>query len=506
MLMTQQTISTKKRADHPQWATKFRTSGTELRLIRGKYYLYAYKTVYDPIKKCPKKISGTILGRINQEQGFIESPKNSLRKQANQQLQQTSTHNQHLKIGPSRECGLSQFILNQCKPFTEQLAKSFEHTWKQVMLLVYCRLLYQAPIKNMPHFIEQAWLKEAWQIDNLSPKNITALLKDIGQNRQQAVDYMKAFMGHEQYFLADTTHIPTKSNNIDLAKKGYNSKQQYDPQVHILYLYGASSKMPAFYRLHPGNIREVKAFKLTMIESQVKDSIIIGDKGFYSRANTEMLTEEGLFYIIPLKRNSDLINYGTIKANTFKKGSNFFKHEKRFIWHQEHVLESRQKVVIFLDESLRLNEEESYLTSMETHPEEYTQEGYLSKRDSFGTLVVISNLPDKAPHELYIAYKSRMAIETMFDSMKNILEADRTYMQDEDSLQGWMFINHIALQCYQKIYLLLKEHNMNREYSVKDFLLFLKEVKQVKINGEWHQMELTTATEKLLKKLQKTNT
>lgn len=36
----------------------------------------------------------------------------------------------------------------------------------------------------------------------------------------------------------------------------------------------------------------------------------------------------------------------------------------------------------------------------------------------------------------------------MFDGMKNVLEADHTYMQNEQTLQGWMFINHITLQWY----------------------------------------------------------
>lgn len=45
----------------------------------------------------------------------------------------------------------------------------------------------------------------------------------------------------------------------------------------------------------------------------------------------------------------------------------------------------------------------------------------------------------------------------MFDSMKNVLEADKSYMQDEETLQGWLFINHIALQLYQELYLTLKK-------------------------------------------------
>lgn len=63
-----------------------------------------------------------------------------------------------------------------------------------------------------------------------------------------------------------------------------------------------------------------------------------------------------------------------------------------------------------------------------------------------------------------------------------------------------MFINHLALQVYQEIYLHLKEHGLNSKCSVKAFLLLLKDIRKVNINGEWHQAEITTAVEKLLLK------
>lgn len=494
---------------HPTWATKFRTPGTELRFINGKYYLYQYTSVYDPIKKRSKKLSGNLLGRISQEEGFIQSSKNLLRKQSQQpteQGEQSQPKQEEIKVGASKEFGFSQYILDHFQTFAQQLQKFFGDTWQHILLIVYCRLLSQAPIKNMPHLMEQSWLAHHWQSPILNSKKISELLKEIGKNREKAVEYMKSFIGKEGYFLADMTHIPSKSTKIGLSKKGYNSKGEYDPQVHILYLYGSSSQMPAFYRLCAGNIREVKAFKLTIQESGIKDGIIIGDKGFYSQANIEMLDKEKLSYIIPLKRNSMLLDYNHITTNSFKDGENYFKHDKRHVWHKEKEVEKGKKVVIFLDETLRLMEEEDYLTRMQTHPEEYTKEGYLEKKDSFGTISLITNLTEKKAEELYKGYKSRMAIETMFDSMKNVLEADKTYMQHEDTLQGWMFINHVALQCYQQLYLELQAHELSNKYSVKDFLMLLKDIRKVKINGEWHQAEIPTALEKLLLKLQKTHT
>jgi len=46
-----------------------------------------------------------------------------------------------------------------------------------------------------------------------------------------------------------------------------------------------------------------------------------------------------------------------------------------------------------------------------------------------------------------------MAIEVMFDGMKNVMEADHTSMQDEQTLYGWIFVNHLTLQWYQHLYL-----------------------------------------------------
>ena len=73
----------------------------------------------------------------------------------------------------------------------------------------------------------------------------------------------------------------------------------------------------------------------------------------------------------------------------------------------------------------------------------------------------------------------------MIDALKNVVEADRTYMQNPQTLEGWMFINHIALQWYYHILHLLKQHDLNKKYAPKDLLMMLDEIKKVKINNQW---------------------
>ena len=154
-----------------------------------------------------------------------------------------------------------------------------------------------------------------------------------------------------------------------------------------------------------------------------------------------------------------------------------------------------------MDDHLKLKEESDYLTRISNNPETYTIEKYKSKMQQFGTIALFTepNLDDSI--EVYQTYKSRMFIETMFDGMKNILDADNTYMQNEQTLQGWMFINHICLQWYQTLYLQLKEKQLIKKISVIDYIQILTDVKKVKINDQWHLNEFTNATKKMLAKL-----
>ena len=71
----------KKKSLHPEWALACKCKGTELRLLKGRYYLYAVTSKWDPQKKRSVKITGKLLGRITEKDGFIESEKARLRKQ-----------------------------------------------------------------------------------------------------------------------------------------------------------------------------------------------------------------------------------------------------------------------------------------------------------------------------------------------------------------------------------------------------------------------------------------
>jgi len=98
---------------------------------------------------------------------------------------------------------------------------------------------------------------------------------------------------------------------------------------------------------------------------------------------------------------------------------------------------------------------------------------------------------EQTAENVYVSYKSRNQIEVMIVVLKNIFNADKTHMQDNDSIEGWMFINYVVMLWYYKILHHLQNQKLNAKYSPKDIINFLVDIKKVKINGNWHEDDIT---------------
>jgi len=233
----------------------------------------------------------------------------------------------------------------------------------------------------------------------------------------------------------------------------------------------------------------------------VQNASVIVDKGFCSQANIEELKLSKLNFIIPLKRNDKLIDYQKISSGNRQNLDGHFLFNKRYIWHYSYSIDENTDLYIFIDNDLKNEEEHYYLFRCDKKCEKYTLENFHKKQAQFGTLAMLAKkgLPVK---RVYEDYKTRANVETMINAFKNIYDADRTFMQNEQSLEAWIFINFLALMFYYKILNLLKINDLNSEYSPNDLIMYLASIKKIKINEHlWFDTERTNATEKLLKKL-----
>ena len=102
---------------------------------------------------------------------------------------------------------------------------------------------------------------------------------------------------------------------------------------------------------------------------------------------------------------------------------------------------------------------------------------------------------------VYSLYKTRQQIEQSFKFYDNNLTGDASHMQNELSFEGWLFINHLALQMLYSVIGLVAAKGLTGRYSFNDIMSLLKEVRMNKIAGCWGLSKTTKKTMNLYKKL-----
>lgn len=467
---------------YPEWVEKYRQKGTNISCIRGKYYLYACSSKYDPVKKRARKITGEYLGRITEE-GLIPP------KRKKGQIDSVTV----------KEFGASNSAVELSADIYDALKKHFPKDADRLFSLAVLRLIEKCPFKRIEEAYRNSYLSELYGELSLSSASLSAFLKEFGKNRAAIVSFLKEFIDSDEYVLFDGTSIVSNSTCMDINRMGYNSHRRYDPQINLMMAFSASRHMPGYYRVIPGNIRDVVAFKQSVQESGIENMTLIADKGFGSLSNFDLLDEHDLKYIVPLRRNNGMIDRAKLKSGNRADFDGHFIFKERVIWYYSYKVNGRT-IMVYLDSDLRNEEEKDYALRVQKQLEGFSDEGLLEKQYDFGTIAFCTNI-DESPEKIYSLYKTRGEVEQSFDFLKNLLDQDKIYLQSQYSVEAWAFLNQLSLMLVYRIYSLLHKRNLTKKYSVSDFLNYLKYIRKSKINNVWYTGEITKATQTLLDKL-----
>ena len=129
-----------------------------------------------------------------------------------------------------------------------------------------------------------------------------------------------------------------------------------------------------------------------------------------------------------------------------------------------------------------------------------TFERYLEIRPKLGHMVIVSSL-DREPEWIYNLYRRRDSVEKRFRTIFSILEADETYMRDEDKLRGHLFIAFLSLKILSRLEARIHDAGLLDSISVKDVILEYSKAYTVSFQGEKVDYEVPAKVENLDSKL-----
>lgn len=439
----------------------------EAKKIGGNYYLYHSTTVWDKAAKKRRKVS-EYLGKITRR--GLEEKKDW-------------RHD----VRTVFEYGNARALWHLAGEIMPSLRKWFPQDYLEILAMGVVRIIQPTPMRLMKSCWEKLYLSRE-HIASLSPNTLTEKLRRIGSDWASQKGFYEELLRDTRSLVFDLSCIFSHSENLRLAEKGYNTKHLYLKQVNFALFFSLDKRVPVMLKPIPGSVRDIKSLKNALREYDLSSYIIVLDRGLASYLLADLMDEEEMRFIMPLKRDFEIIDYDLPLRDSFVyrgRGIN---------WGEKKV--DGKALYIFEDVKLRAEEETTFI---EMVAEGKRKRGELEEeRKRFGKIAVLTNMEKTEGEDVYLLLKEREEVETAFDAMKNEMENDKTYLQDDDAVRGYFFTSFISLYLYHRLLQILREHELNGRISVNELVFELSKVYMVHYkDGTRGLSEIPARTEKL---------
>lgn len=445
----------------PGWVQKHKTKGIAIEKRGDSYYATRVTSVWDPDLKRARKKTLEYLGKVTPE--GIVPPK----------------HKREAEVTTLLAAGHIRLIEHFSRGLVKTLKKHYSGVWDTLITLAALRLAYGSRLKNMRLDYQTSVARRVWPEAHVSKNALTDLLEGLGRYHEDMRAFFQDLCEDDGSYMAiDLSHVFSDSINIPWLERGHNGQRVWHDQLTLVLLWSLSHHRPGYLRLLPGSIPSAPTIKQTLVESGLKNVVLVADKGFYSKPNVEALEAQDVDYVLAVPRDKLGVPYPPASAY---KMPNYFLHGKRVQWFIEKKLEGGRRLILFLDKRIQASEENALLRRVDR--KEATMKQHKADRKAIGTLAVLTNT-SLTPPQVHDLYRDRNGIETAFDTLANTLEGDKTYMQSPESFRGYYFILFLSLYIWSQIRDHLKRKGLLAKYSVQDVLKQLGKAHEVVIDGK----------------------
>lgn len=447
---------------------KKRNIPLEVKKIGNSYYLYRSTTIWDRVEKKRIKDSSYI-GKLT-EKGVIEKAEKQ----------------KHVRT--IYEYGNAKVLISLAKEILPSLKEAFPDEYNEILAMSIVRLIHQTPIRLMKSAWEKLYLSAEIEA-SLSPNTLSEKLRIIGSDWASQKSFFDHLLSKSKILVFDLSSIFSYSQNLRLAEKGHNADHLYLKQINFVMFFSQDNKIPVMIKSLPGSVRDIKSLKKVLNEFNLISSIIILDRGFASYVIADLFEEKELNFILPLRRNFEIIDY------EMPVESSFVYRKRGIKWGKKEV--NGKILYLFEDVKMRAEEESLFISLMAEGKRQRSE--FNDAKKKFGRIAILSSIDDDG-EKIYLLFKQREEVETAFDAMKNELENDKTYLSDDDAVRGYFFVSFLSLYLYYRILEILRKKELVGKISVNEVLLELSKVYIVDYgDGKTKLSEIPAKTDKISK-------
>lgn len=370
------------------------------------------------------------------------------------------------------DSGNARLLRLATEPYYDDLVSAFPNHYQELVELVFARCLGRGELSKAG----RAWkrLENVFGISpNTSPKSLSETLEAVGMARgSQDMFFDRLATGCCQ-MAVDMSVIFSRSKGAMMCKKGYNRFGLSCPQFNLLMGCRLDDGRPQYMRVLPGNGKEGSAVSMLDEFRVPEGTTLVMDRGYSDKKFLAEVRERGLEYVVAAKRNSKA--YETTGTG-----------EGMFRWRDSAVAYGHSECGLgwayrFENLSSRNDELVDALEAMERKKRKAAPD-----LDKAGNFIIVSSKELDA-EEVYRIYKARCEIENVFDVAKNELSADKTHMQDDAHVMGFLFVVFLSLMTRFGISRLIEDAGLSSSYSPEDVLDVYGSVKSFEGEAEVRQ-------------------
>ncbi len=477
---------------------------------------YAYESVSHWDKeKNQSRAKRTLIGRVNPETGEI-SPTDGRNKK--KPLVETIP-----KRGPvvaemsTRLFYGATYLLDAIADklgIERDLKQVFPDAYKQILSIAYYLVIEDcSPLFRFEKWSDLHKHPYGKNIPSQRSSEIFASITDEARNQFFKLQGRRRL--DKEYWAYDTTSISSYSEQLSQVQHGHNKEDDHLPQLNLALVFGEDSNIPFYYRKLAGNIPDSKTVNNLLADLNVlgfTNVKLVMDRGFYSAANINGLFKENLKFLMAAKLSLSYVKKALDDCyDSFRDYEHFSeKHELyyrtvRTTWKYEQdrpyigdKLNADKRIYIHfyynidkaaedekafdrklmslrreLEEGKRVPEHETqyakYFISNSTPKRgariSVIQESVNHDKRYYGFFALITNETMDAITALEL-YRNKDVVEKAFGNLKERLNMRRALVSSEQSLNGKMFVQFVALIFLSYIKKYMQTTDLMKNYTI----------------------------------------